>query len=86
MKKKITCEPWRWEPRPGNNGSTSVWAVLNSRGSVVATVYSEVLARLIAATPQLFDIVCRVADGEQSDDGHTALREAARVARSLPTP
>lgn len=37
-------------------------------------------ARLIAAAPELLDVVMRLADGERSDEGHTAIRDAALAA------
>jgi hypothetical protein len=44
---------------------------------------SSTAGHLAVATPELLEVVRRIADGERSDDGHTAVRDAARSALHL---
>lgn len=84
-----TPGPWSVFDNPNGNYGCEVIAITKVKAKrVVCRVGGPdrvANARLIAAAPDLLEVVRRIAGGERSDDGHAAAREAARAALSAAT-
>lgn len=67
--------PGKWEYSGGGRVTTA-----DDEIRFIAEAYVDEDAKLIAAAPELLQVVMRLANGERSDEGHTAIREAAIAA------
>lgn len=81
----MTHTPGPWEIKE-STGWDGAWCDWHDVGPIsLMGPKANVNSRLIAAAPDLLEIVKRIADGERSDAGHTALRDAAVAAISKAT-
>lgn len=76
---KGTPGPWKIYRYSGNIESIGPCEAEEYAGTSWLEV-SEEDANLIAAAPELLEVVMRLANGERSDEGHTAIRDAAIAA------